>query len=176
MLRVIPLRSVIGPAGVPPEASRVILNLGHSAPLPCLISVLLQTKLSLVRSIVHSARHLPSDNRKIASRSAQIARHLSSRGVVPSPSNREPAGAGEASPSSKMEAPSYTVRKVGAPNTLGYRVFVERDGAPISWFHDVPLYANEQHSILNMVVEIPRWTNAKLEASSALALLVQSHR
>ncbi|KAI9749587.1 MAG: Inorganic pyrophosphatase [Lichina confinis] len=71
-----------------------------------------------------------------------------------------------------MEAPSYTVRKVGAPNTLGYRVFVERDGAPISWFHDVPLYANEQHSVLNMVVEIPRWSNAKLEASSASAPLI----
>ncbi|KAI9886805.1 MAG: Inorganic pyrophosphatase [Watsoniomyces obsoletus] len=59
----------------------------------------------------------------------------------------------------------YSVRRVGQPNTLEYRVFVERDGHPISWFHDIPLYANEQHTILNMVVEIPRWTNAKLEIS-----------
>ncbi|KAI9830771.1 MAG: Inorganic pyrophosphatase [Phylliscum demangeonii] len=59
----------------------------------------------------------------------------------------------------------YTVRKVGQPNTLEHRVFVEKDGVPISWFHDVPLYANEQQTVLNMVVEIPRWTNAKLEIS-----------
>ncbi len=57
----------------------------------------------------------------------------------------------------------YSVRRVGQPNTLEYRVFVERDGHPVSWFHDIPLYANEQHTILNMIVEIPRWTNAKLE-------------
>jgi inorganic pyrophosphatase len=28
------------------------------------------------------------------------------------------------------------------------------------------LYANEQQTILNMVVEIPRWTNAKMEVYS----------
>jgi inorganic pyrophosphatase len=40
---------------------------------------------------------------------------------------------------------------------------LEKDGRLISPFHDVPLYANEAKTILNMVVEIPRWTNAKLE-------------
>jgi inorganic pyrophosphatase len=58
---------------------------------------------------------------------------------------------------------SYTVRKVGSPYTLEHRVFVEKDGVPVSPFHDIPLYANEQQTILNMVVEIPRWTNAKQE-------------
>ena len=176
MFRAVPLRSVIGPACAPPGASRVFLDLGHCPLRPCLPSVPLPTRSTPVRSITRSARHLPSNNRKIASRSAQIAGHLSSSGVAPARSNKQPAGARKALPSSKMEAPSYTVRKVGAPNTLGYRVFVERDGAPISWFHDVPLYANEQHSVLNMVVEIPRWSNAKLEASSASAPLVPSHR
>ncbi|THC98014.1 hypothetical protein EYZ11_002516 [Aspergillus tanneri] len=60
---------------------------------------------------------------------------------------------------------SYTVRKIGQPNTLEHRVFIERDGQPVSPFHDIPLYANEQQTILNMVVEIPRWTNAKQEIS-----------
>jgi inorganic pyrophosphatase len=59
----------------------------------------------------------------------------------------------------------YSVRRVGQPNTLDYRVYVEKDGVPLSWFHDIPLYANEQHTVLNMIVEIPRWTNAKLEIS-----------
>ena len=57
----------------------------------------------------------------------------------------------------------FSVRKIGQPHTLDYRAYIEKDGQPISPFHDVPLYANEQQTILNMVVEIPRWTNAKLE-------------
>ncbi|PWW80242.1 pyrophosphatase-domain-containing protein [Tuber magnatum] len=60
---------------------------------------------------------------------------------------------------------SYVVRKIGQPNTLEHRVYIEKDGAPISPFHDIPLYANEQKTILNMIVEIPRWTNGKLEIS-----------
>jgi inorganic pyrophosphatase len=57
----------------------------------------------------------------------------------------------------------YTVRKIGAPNTFEHRVFIEKDGVPVSPFHDIPLFANEQQTILNMIVEIPRWTNGKLE-------------
>lgn len=59
--------------------------------------------------------------------------------------------------------PVYNVRKIGAPNTLEHRVFIESNGVPVSAFHDVPLYANEQQTVLNMIVEIPRWTNAKME-------------
>lgn len=28
---------------------------------------------------------------------------------------------------------------------------------------DIPLFADESKTILNMIVEVPRWTNAKLE-------------
>ena len=38
---------------------------------------------------------------------------------------------------------------------------------PISPFHDIPLYADEEKKIFNMVVEVPRWTNAKMEVRSA---------
>ena len=58
---------------------------------------------------------------------------------------------------------AYTVRKNGAPNTLEHRIYIEKDGVPVSPFHDIPLYANEQQTVLNMIVEIPRWTNAKME-------------
>lgn len=96
------------------------------------------------------------------SRTALIARHFSS--------------SSSASASAKLsEKPSinsetdrtmgYGIRKIGAPNTLEHRVFIEKDGQPISAFHDVPLYANEEKTILNMIVEIPRWTNAKMEVS-----------
>ena len=60
----------------------------------------------------------------------------------------------------------YTARKIGAPNTLEHRIFIEKDGVPVSPFHDIPLYANEQQTILNMIVEVPRWTNAKMEVRS----------
>jgi len=60
-------------------------------------------------------------------------------------------------------APSYTTRQIGARHTLEHRVFIEKDGVPVSPFHDIPLYANPQQTILNMIVEVPRWTNAKME-------------
>ncbi|CAG8529318.1 2395_t:CDS:10 [Acaulospora morrowiae] len=59
----------------------------------------------------------------------------------------------------------YTVRKIGSPNTLDYRLYIERTGTVISPFHDIPLFANESKTVLNFVVEIPRWTNAKMEIS-----------
>lgn len=60
-------------------------------------------------------------------------------------------------------APQYTARKIGAANTLEHRIYIEKDGVPVSPFHDIPLYANEQQTVLNMIVEVPRWTNAKME-------------
>ena len=96
------------------------------------------------------------------SRARQISRHLST----------------QTSPKFKMSslpisekgyhanAPSgYSVRKNGAANTLEHRIYIEKDGLPLSPFHDIPLYANEQQTVLNMIVEIPRWTNAKMEVS-----------
>lgn len=38
------------------------------------------------------------------------------------------------------------------------------DGVVSPW-HDVPLYADASKKIFNMIVEIPRWTNAKMEVS-----------
>lgn len=64
---------------------------------------------------------------------------------------------------------SYSVRKVAPAHTLEHRVYVEKDGVPCSPFHDVPLYADKEKGILNMVVEIPRWTNAKLEVGPLAA-------
>lgn len=71
------------------------------------------------------------------SRSIQIARHISSS--ANSPTNSTIANM----------ASQYKVRKVGAPNTLEHRIYIERDGVPVSPFHDIPLYANEERTILN---------------------------
>ncbi len=42
---------------------------------------------------------------------------------------------------------------------------LENGSGYVSPFHDIPLYANVEKTVLNMVVEIPRWTNAKMEVS-----------
>jgi inorganic pyrophosphatase len=59
----------------------------------------------------------------------------------------------------------FTPRLIGAPNTLEHRVYVEQDGKVVSPFHDIPLFADASQGILNMIVEVPRWTNAKMEIS-----------
>ncbi|KAG8990076.1 Inorganic pyrophosphatase, partial [Tulasnella sp. 427] len=56
-------------------------------------------------------------------------------------------------------------RYIGAANTLEYRVFQDEAGQVVSPWHDIPLFADQNAGILNMVVEVPRWTNAKLEIS-----------
>ncbi|RKP10886.1 inorganic diphosphatase [Thamnocephalis sphaerospora] len=60
----------------------------------------------------------------------------------------------------------YKTRVVGAPNTLDHRVYIEKDGKVISPFHDIPLFANDRKTVFNMVVEVPRWTNAKMEIAT----------
>ncbi|BCR91255.1 inorganic diphosphatase IPP1 [Aspergillus chevalieri] len=104
----------------------------------------------------HLSASFPSPSRintKVSSasdRATLVSRHISSTSTLPQ------------QPQNTM---SYTVRKIGQPNTLEHRVYIEKDGVPVSPFHDIPLYANEQQNILNMIVEIPRWTNAKQEIS-----------
>lgn len=56
----------------------------------------------------------------------------------------------------------------GAAGTPEYRMFFKnQDGKIVSPFHDIPLIAAEgKHTLYNMVVEIPRWTNAKMEIAT----------
>jgi nucleosome-remodeling factor subunit len=49
-------------------------------------------------------------------------------------------------------------------------VFAGNENGPISPMHDIPLYANKEKSVFNMVVEVPRWTNAKMEVRLAKLL------
>jgi len=58
---------------------------------------------------------------------------------------------------------TYTTEIRGTPNTADYRVFFRDHQGVISPFHDIPLFADKKEKILNMVVEVPRWTNAKME-------------
>ncbi|OXB63856.1 hypothetical protein ASZ78_004151 [Callipepla squamata] len=58
----------------------------------------------------------------------------------------------------------YSVEERAAPHSLEYRLFFkDAAGRYISPFHDIPLYADAGKNVFNMVVEVPRWTNAKME-------------
>jgi inorganic pyrophosphatase len=58
------------------------------------------------------------------------------------------------------------IRQVASKFTLQYRAYLQNaEGKLISPFHDIPLFANSDKTILNMVVEVPRFSNAKLEIS-----------
>ncbi|XP_016140819.1 inorganic pyrophosphatase-like isoform X2 [Sinocyclocheilus grahami] len=74
----------------------------------------------------------------------------------------------------------YLTELRGRPNATDYRVYLKTsDGKYISPFHDIPLYvADEQECgvppkkfktneiLFNMVVEVPRWSNAKMEIAT----------
>ena len=50
-------------------------------------------------------------------------------------------------------------------NQPEHRVYIEQNGMVVSPFHDIPLFADQSNSVFNMIVEVPRWTNAKMEIS-----------
>jgi hypothetical protein len=66
---------------------------------------------------------------------------------------------------------TYSFRTSGSPFTTDFRIYIERlsDQNLISPWHDIPLYVDgadddgEQGGVVNMVVEIPRFGNAKME-------------
>lgn len=62
---------------------------------------------------------------------------------------------------------NYTLRTSGSPFTTDFRIYVERssDHKLISPWHDIPLYPDggREGRVVNMVVEIPRFGNAKME-------------
>eukprot|EP01094_Clydonella_sp_ATCC50884_P010748 TRINITY_DN20589_c0_g1_i1.p1 TRINITY_DN20589_c0_g1~~TRINITY_DN20589_c0_g1_i1.p1 ORF type:complete len:448 (+),score=175.70 TRINITY_DN20589_c0_g1_i1:50-1345(+) len=62
---------------------------------------------------------------------------------------------------------AHQLAETGNENDTGYRLFFTEGGEARSIFHDVPLVAREEggEKIFNMIVEIPRGTNAKMEIS-----------
>ncbi|XP_053306044.1 inorganic pyrophosphatase [Spea bombifrons] len=62
---------------------------------------------------------------------------------------------------------AYIIEQRAQANSLEYRLFFKDcKGQYISPFHDIPLYADEAENIFNMIVEVPRWTNAKMEIAT----------
>lgn len=105
----------------------------------------------------------PTAFNKIQYRAQQLAGHLHSTSPTVTTASLPVSEKGFHT----MAPGQFTARKIAAPNTLEHRIYIEKDGVPISPFHDIPLYANEQQTVLNMIVEVPRWTNAKMEVRAA---------
>ncbi|XP_026131848.1 inorganic pyrophosphatase 2, mitochondrial [Carassius auratus] len=62
---------------------------------------------------------------------------------------------------------SFSVEERGRENTASYRLYFRNaEEKYISPFHDIPIYADEAENIFNAVIEVPRWTNAKMEIAT----------
>ncbi|KAM4604215.1 inorganic pyrophosphatase 2, mitochondrial [Polymixia lowei] len=74
----------------------------------------------------------------------------------------------------------YQTEERGHPNSPNYRIYFKTsEGKFISPFHDIPLYAETKQDndvppkkmkkselLFNMIVEVPRWSNAKMEIAT----------
>lgn len=61
----------------------------------------------------------------------------------------------------------YSIVERGTINTPDYRVFFKNaEGHIVSPFHDIPLVADAKAKTYNMIVEIPKFTNAKMEIAT----------
>ena len=69
--------------------------------------------------------------------------------------------------SSPLPTSKYVRYERGQLNTVNYRVYLKNSETNefVSPFHDVPLLANKEAQIYNAVIEIPRWSNAKMEVN-----------
>ena len=62
-------------------------------------------------------------------------------------------------------SPKYVKYERGQLNTTNYRVYIKDNQTNkfVSPFHDIPLISNQAKNTFNVVIEIPRWSNAKME-------------
>jgi len=65
----------------------------------------------------------------------------------------------------KTDKMSFTTKLSGVPETMEYKVYFFQKDAPISPFHDIPLWVDKTKGHVNMVFEIPKGTQPKLEIS-----------
>jgi hypothetical protein len=117
--------------------------------------------LAPTQKSLNSPLHHSSSAEIASQRTAAIHRHLST-GRQPSSSDNMSYGKGSS---------EFSARQIKPKHTLDYRCYIEKNGTPVSPFHDIPLYANDAQTILNMIVEIPRWSNAKLEVRKTVSKL-----
>lgn len=66
-------------------------------------------------------------------------------------------------------ATGYTSKAVGSKYTADFRQYaLDGQGRVVSHFHDIPLDLDAGAGTANIVVEVPRWLNAKFEISTTI--------
>ncbi|KAF0037325.1 hypothetical protein F2P81_010199 [Scophthalmus maximus] len=61
----------------------------------------------------------------------------------------------------------YQTEHRGRPHSPDFRIYFKTSqGKYVSPFHDIPLVAEPEQVLFNMVVEVPRWSNAKMEIAT----------
>ena len=96
--------------------------------------------------------------RTLATRALRVAGRRAGAGGAPraAPVPRSVAAA--------AAAPQFSSRQEGAFPSMEFRIFFKAGGATVSPWHDVPLDAGD--GLLNMIVEIPKETKAKMEVAT----------
>lgn len=60
---------------------------------------------------------------------------------------------------------SFEIERLQVSESGENCLFLESNGQRISPWHDIPLFADDKCETLNMIVEIPRQSGAKMEVS-----------
>lgn len=63
----------------------------------------------------------------------------------------------------------YSPAEIGSKYSADYKSYLIKDDKIVSYFHDIPLDLNTTTKEANMVVEIPRWSNAKFEIDTKVS-------
>lgn len=62
----------------------------------------------------------------------------------------------------------YGSAQVGSKFSSTFQQYAVKDNKVVSYFHDIPLSLNVEKRTVSMVVEVPRWSNAKFEISTSV--------
>lgn len=62
----------------------------------------------------------------------------------------------------------FSCVKEGTPETSQYKVFVTKNDKISSFWHSVPLFADQNNGLYNYVNEIPKGTRAKMEIATKI--------
>lgn len=57
---------------------------------------------------------------------------------------------------------------MGSRFSASYKQYAVKDNKVVSYFHDIPLSLDVANHAVSMVVEVPRWSNAKFEISTTI--------
>ncbi|GEQ71135.1 hypothetical protein JCM33374_g4816 [Metschnikowia sp. JCM 33374] len=117
----------------------------------------------MIPRFFHMAKNTPAVSLRARERLSVTLRHLSASAVVKNTTGKS------LTDSPNAPKAEYAAIGIGRKYTKEYQNYcVENSSKIVSYFHDVPLGLDLERNTATMVVEIPRWTNAKFEINTSL--------